>query len=205
MSWQSKSELHTEFSRLAPARVVLALWSGPQSFASRTKLLAKATLSGLTASFACQLRTSSCVSRLVALQRAASIFSSWILPVGGTRHVAGSGPRWQRHVMMRLAPLALRMNSLCSHPKAGAKTSTEAPVGERPSVLALMCTDSSGQGRGCTDTHGSADMSSPPSGVTGLDIYVAETRLTSPVRFEPTFLFSAIRLLTYSFGPYPDL
>ncbi len=28
MSWQSKSELHTEFSRLDPARVVPALWPG---------------------------------------------------------------------------------------------------------------------------------------------------------------------------------
>src|SRR5262245_23045191 len=98
--------------------------------------------------------------------------------------------------MMRLAPLALRMNSLWSQPNAGANTSFAAPTGERPNVLDRMWTDNSGHGRGCTDTHGSADISMPPGGVTGSAMYVAATRFTSPVRFEPTLGFSTIRLLT---------
>ena len=50
-------------------------------------------------------------------------------------------------------------------------------MSHRPAVLARMCTVSSGQGRGWTDTHGSAAWWTPASGATGSDMYAAVTRL----------------------------
>src|SRR5215472_9869752 len=120
ISWQSKSEEQTEFSGPDPARAVPLRWPGLIFLAVRLKTRIS-TLTGLTDSFPCQERMISLASLILALMRASSISTRSIEVSGMTRQFQGIAPRWVRQVMMRRTPEALRMNSLCSHPKAGAR------------------------------------------------------------------------------------
>src|SRR5215510_16106969 len=115
MSWQSKSDVQTEVSRLAPARAVPLTCRGSNDSAGLEKML-RSVFNGLSASFPIHDRTISSFSRIEACRRGMSVYTRSISPLPGrTRQLHRIAPICDAQLRMWLAPLALRMYSLWSH------------------------------------------------------------------------------------------
>src|SRR5579862_7337684 len=93
ISWQSKSEVQTDVSRLLPARAVPVRCPGDSAVAAREKPR-RSTFTGLIANFPCHARIISPASFILASTRAASSSTLSSLVSGSTRQLQGIAPRW---------------------------------------------------------------------------------------------------------------